>query len=396
MQEEQYGFTEGKGTRNAIFNMRMITERAIEVQKNVFMCFIDYEKAFDKVRHSQLIEILQSINVDGKDIRLITNLYWNQQAAVNIDNNLTPWIEIKRGVRQGCVMSPDLFSVYGEIIMRSINGMEGIRIGGENINNIRFADDTVIIADSEEKLQALLDTVKRESENMGLKINIKKTEVVVTSKDQEPPNCNILIDGSRVKQSSSFVYLGSTITQDARCNQEIEKRIMIAKNAFNSMRTLLTNSNIGIQTRLRALKTYIWSTLTYGSETWTISKIMKNKINAAELWFYRRMLRISWTDRVTNEEVLRRVGQQRTLIRVIRKRQMEFLGHIIRREKIEHLCLTGMIEGRRSRGRQRKKYLDSILEDMEENITAGQLIQRARDRNRWRQMTAYVENMAPR
>ena len=201
----------------------MITERTIEVQKNVFMCFIDYEKAFDKVRHSQLIEILQSINVDGKDIRLITNLYWNQQAAVNIDNNLTPWIEIKRGVRQGCVMSPDLFSVYGEIIMRSINGMEGIRIGGENINNIRFADDTVIIADSEEKLQALLDTVKRESENMGLKINIKKTEVVVTSKDQEPPNCNILIDGSRVKQSSSFVYLGSTITQDARCNKEIEK-----------------------------------------------------------------------------------------------------------------------------------------------------------------------------
>ena len=259
--EEQYGFTEGKGTRNAIFNMRMITERAIEVQKSVFMCFIDYEKAFDKVRHSQLIEILQNINIDGRDIRLITNLYWSQQAAVNIDNNLTPWIEIKQGVRQECVMSPDLFSIYGEIIMRSIIGMEGIRIGGENINNIRFADDTVIIADSEEKLQALLDAVRRESENMGLKINIKKTEVVVASKNPEPPICNILIDGTRVKQSSSFVYLGSTITQDARCNTETEKRIMIARNAFNNMKTLLTNNNIGIQTRIRALKTYVWSTL---------------------------------------------------------------------------------------------------------------------------------------
>ena len=124
--EEQYGFTEGKGTRNAIFNMRMLTERAIEVQKDVFMCFIDYEKAFDKVRHPQLIGILQNLNIDGKDLRLITNLYWSQQAAVNIDNNLTPWIEIKRGVRQGCVMSPDLFSIYGEIILRSIIGIEGI------------------------------------------------------------------------------------------------------------------------------------------------------------------------------------------------------------------------------------------------------------------------------
>ena len=268
-----------------------------------FMCFIDYEKAFDKVRHPQLIEILQNLNIDGKDLRLITNLYWSQQAAVNIDNNLTPWLEIKRGVRQGCVLSPDLFSIYGEIILRSIIGMEGIKVGGENINNIRFADDTVIVADSEEKLQALIDTVKRESENMGLKINTRRTEVVVASKNFEPPDCNILIDGARIKQSSAFVYLGSIISQDERCNKEIERRILIAKNAFNSMRTLLTNNNLGIQTRVRALKTYVWSTLTYGCETWTLSKTVKNKIKAAELWFYRRMLRISWTDRVTNEEV---------------------------------------------------------------------------------------------
>ena len=140
-----------------------------------------------------------------------------------------------------------------------------------------------------------------------------------------------VINGIRIKQSSSFVYLGSTITQDARCNKEIEKRIIIAKNAFNSMKTLLKNNNLGIQTRVRALKTYIWSTLTYGSETWTLNKALKNKINAAEMWFYRRMLRISWVDRVTNEEVLERVGQGRALLGTIMRRQMEFLGHIIRR-----------------------------------------------------------------
>ena len=125
------------------------------------MCFIDYEKAFNKVKHSDLIEILTNLNLDGKDVRLIRNLYWSQQAAVNIDNNLTLWIEIKRGVRQGCVLSPDLFSIYGEIILRSTMDMDGIRVGGVNINNIRYAYYAVIIADTPEKLQALMDTVKR-------------------------------------------------------------------------------------------------------------------------------------------------------------------------------------------------------------------------------------------
>ena len=183
---------------------------------------------------------------------------------------------------------------------------------------------------------------------MGLRINIKKTEVVVSSKSIDPPQCNIILDGTPIKQSNSFVYLGSMITHDARCNKEIEKRIIIAKNAFSSMKTLLTNNRIGIQTRIRAMKTYVWSTLTYGSEAWTLNKNMKNKINAAEMWFYRRMLKIPWTARVTNEEVLRRVNQERSLLRTIRKRQMEFLGHVIRREKIEYLYLTGMIEGRRA------------------------------------------------
>ena len=134
----------------------------------------------------------------------------------------------------------------------------------------------------------------------------------------------------------------------------------------------------------------------YGSESWTLSRGLINKLNAAEMWFYRRMLRISWTNRITNEEVLRRIGMQRTLVKEIRKRQLNFLGHILRKEKIEHLCLTGKIEGRRARGRQRKKYLDSILEDIGENLTANQLIQLARDRLRWRQVIANVQDTALR
>ena len=127
--EEQYGFVEGKGTRNAIFILRMLSERAIEVQKDLYFCFIDYEKAFDRVKHENLIKMLKNINIDGKDLRIIKNLYWSQKAAVRVGDGQSDWIEIMRGVRQGCVMSPDLFALYGELIMRAIREMEGVKIG---------------------------------------------------------------------------------------------------------------------------------------------------------------------------------------------------------------------------------------------------------------------------
>ena len=213
------------------------------------------------------------------------------------------------------------------------------------------------------------------------------------TKNPVPPVSIINIDNTRVKQSVSFIYLGSTITSDARPKREVERRIMIAKNAFNNMKNLLTNNRLNINTRVRALKTYIWSTLMYGGESWTLNREMKSKLKAVEMWFYRRMLRISWRDRVTNREVLERVGQQRSLLGELRRRQMSFLGHVIRGEKLEHLCLTGMMEGRRARGRQRVKYPDTIVEDLEGGMTANQIVTAARDRDRWKLMTAHVYEM---
>ena len=115
--QEQYGFRPGKGTRNAIFTLRTIAERAIEVQKDLYVCFIDYEKAFDKVRHEHLLRMLNNLGIDGKDLRLISNLYWKQKAAVRISDIETEWQNIERGVRQGCVLSPELFNLYSEIII---------------------------------------------------------------------------------------------------------------------------------------------------------------------------------------------------------------------------------------------------------------------------------------
>ena len=111
-----------------------------------------------------MIRLLEDLQIDGKDLRLVKNIYWKQQAAIRVDNEVSQYQPIKRGVRQGCVMSPDLFSLYSENIFRNIENMEGINIGGRCINNIRYADDTVLIADNEQDLQNLVDAVVTHSE----------------------------------------------------------------------------------------------------------------------------------------------------------------------------------------------------------------------------------------
>ena len=135
LSDEQFGYQPGKGTRNAIFCLRMLAEKAIEKQKDLYICFIDYVKAFDRVKHKKLMEMLEHLEVDGKDLRLLANLYWNQRAAIRTDRELGDWIEIGKGVRQGCVLSPDLFNLYGEHAYSGIQSNEGIELGNRWYNN---------------------------------------------------------------------------------------------------------------------------------------------------------------------------------------------------------------------------------------------------------------------
>ena len=133
--EAQFGFRRRKGTRNAILVLKMLMERAIEKQKDLYMCFVDFEKAFDRVRHELLIDRLRRIGADEADVRLLTNLYWEQKAVVKIGDDRSDWIKIEKGVRQGCVLSPDLFSLYSQLVMDEMEQLDLIKIGGRNINN---------------------------------------------------------------------------------------------------------------------------------------------------------------------------------------------------------------------------------------------------------------------
>jgi len=212
---------------------------------------------------------------------------------------------------------------------------------------------------------------------------------MVISKKSPPPSCNIICNNHVIKQVDQFKYLGSVITSDGRPNKEVRKRIAMAKNAFSKMKPLFTNHNVTLSTKLRVLKCYVWSLMLYGCECWTISKEIQGKLEATEMWFLRRILKISWREMKTNKEVLEMAGTDRTLMNTIRKRQLEFLGHVIRKKEMEHLTLTGKIEGKRSRGRQRRTLLDSLVEITPDKRKLD-FIHLADNREEWRNMVVNV------
>ena len=215
---------------------------------------------------------LKALGIDEKDLRLLNNLYKEQIAAISINGDLSEWAQTKRGVRQGCVLSQNLFSLYAENIMRRIVQTQSIKINGSSKNNIRYADDTVLMADSTEDLQKLLTSLQSESAKRGLTINKKKTKIMVFSEKIETPCSNIFLDGQKLEQTRQFDYLGSLITSDCRCEKEIRRRIVLAKKAFTEKRSILTDKPLKIALRIRLLKCFVWSTLLYGCESWTINK----------------------------------------------------------------------------------------------------------------------------
>ena len=178
----QAGFRKGRGTRDQIANIHWIIKKAREFQKNIYFCFIDYVKAFDCMNHNKLWKLLKEMGIPDHLICLLRNLYVGQEATVRTGHHgTTDWFQIGKRVHQGCILSPCLFNLYAEYIMRNA-GLEeaqpGIKIAGRSINNLRYADDTTLMVESEEELKSLSMKVKEESEKVGLKLNIQKTKIM--------------------------------------------------------------------------------------------------------------------------------------------------------------------------------------------------------------------------
>ena len=202
----QAGFRIGRGNRDQIANIRWIIKKTREFQKNIYFCFIDYVKAFDYVDHNKLWKILKEMGIQDHLTCLLRNLYAGQDARVRTGHGTTDWFQTRKRVHQGCILSPCLFNFYAEYIMRNA-GLEeaqaGIKIVRRNINNLRYADDTTLMAESEEELKSLLMKLKEENETVGLKLNIQKTKIMASGSIT-----SWQIHGETVETVADFIFGG--------------------------------------------------------------------------------------------------------------------------------------------------------------------------------------------
>lgn len=376
----QFGFRKGVGTRDAIGVMRMLIERSLEHDNDVYVCFVDFEKAFDRVDWGKLLKLMTEIGVDWKDRRAIANLYMKQEVMVKVDGEMSEAGIIGRGVRQGCLMSPMLFSLYAEVMMNECleNAGNGIKVGGQRVQDVRFADDQAMVDNTEEGLQSTMNALNDTAKKYGMKINIRKTKVMKINRSGGS-DITIKVEGQKIEQVKKFQYLGAWITDDGRCEVEIKARIAMAKLAFSKKKVLLTRS-LSRELKKKIIKTVIWSTALYASETWTLRKDDMKRIEAMEMWIWRRMEKVPWTAKKTNKEILQMVAEERQLLNTIVSRKKKWLGHVLRGDSLLKLVIEGRMEGKRPRGRKRIGMFEELLE----GGSYGMMKERARDRIAWR------------
>ena len=212
---------------------------------------------------------------------LLRNLYAGQEATVRTGHGTTDWFQIRKGVPQGCLLSPFLLNLHAEYIMRNARldeAQAGIKIAGRNTNNLSYVDDTTLMTESEE-LTNLLMTVKEDSENVGLKLNIQKTKIMASG-----PITSWQIDREIMETVRDFILSGSKITADGDCSHEIKKCLLLGRKVMTNLDSILKNRGISLPTKVRLVKAMVFPVVTYGCESWTIKKAEHQRIDAFEVW----------------------------------------------------------------------------------------------------------------
>ena len=187
-------------------------------------------------------------------------------------------------------MSPCLFNLYAEYIVRNAEldeAQAGIEIAGRNISNLRYADDTTLTAENEEKLKSLLMKVKEESETVGLKLNIQKTKIMASG-----PTTSWQIDGKKMETVTDFILRGSKITSHGDCSHEIKRCLLLGRTVMTNLDSIFKSRDITLPTKVHLVKPIVFSVVIYGCESWTIKKAEHQRIDAFELWCWRRLLRV--------------------------------------------------------------------------------------------------------
>ena len=364
--EEQAGFRPGRSTVEQIFNCRIMLEKHLQHQKELFHNFIDFKKAFDRVWHDGLWHGLRSFGIEEGRVQIMKSLYSSASSAVLLNNNVSNCFRTTTvGVRQGCLLSPILFNLYLENMRETLHNFKStIFIGGRIISNLRFADDIDLMGGNNDELQELTDRLSNSAREYGMEISSEKSKVMVNSGGNT--TVQISMNGQQLEEVMAFKYLGATLTKDGRSTAEIKIRLAIATASMAKLNKIWSSKDVSFSTKVKLYKTLVLSTLLYGCESWTLTADSTKRIQAFKNKCYRRMLGISWMDRKTNEFVQRgikvRAGQQENLLGIVKRRKLAWFGHFSRHNSLAKTVLQGTLEGGRKRGRQVKCWADNLKE----------------------------------
>ena len=222
----------------------------------------------------------------------------------------------------------------------------GIKIARRNSNNLRYADDNTLMAESEEELKSLLVKVKEESEKVGLKLNIQKTKIVASG-----PITSWQIDGETIETERDFIFGGSKITADCDCSHEIKRLLLLGRKAMTNLDSILKSRDITWLTKVHLVKAMVFPVVMYGCENWTVKKAEHQRIDAFELWCWRRLLRVPWIARRSHLSTPKEISPGCSLEGLMLKLKLQYFGHFMRRvDSLEKTLMLGGIGGRRRKG----------------------------------------------
>jgi hypothetical protein len=396
LSEEQAGFRAGRSTIEQIFNCRVLIEKHLQHQRDLFHNFIDFKKAFDRVWHDGLWHVLRGYNTDERIVGVIQALYEHSSSAVLLNDQLGEFFKTTVGVRQGCLLSPVLFNMFLERIIQETlqDHHTSISIGGRSLCNLRFADDIDLMGGSNEELQDLTNKLVDRANAYGMEVSTEKSKVMVNS--TRDISANITMSGQQLEEVANFKYLGATLSKDGTCTTEIRIRIATATAAMARL-TKIWKSNISFSTKYKLFKSLVLSILLYGCETWTLLADTEKRIKAFETKCLRKLLRISYLEHKTNDYVRSKVrsyvGPQESLLSTVKRRKLAWFGHVNRHDSLCKTIMQGTVEGGRKRGRQKKNWSDNVKEWT--NMAMPELLKIAADRTMWRETCALSTLMSP-
>ncbi|KAG7301234.1 hypothetical protein JYU34_014132 [Plutella xylostella] len=355
---EQAGFRKGFSTSDHLHVMQQLIEKTNEYPQPLYIAFIDFTKAFDSIEHCYLWEALYKDKIEPKYIALLKHIYDHSSATIKLDQS-GPKFNIEKGVKQGDSISPKLFNSVLEHIFKKCNWQKkGININGKYMSNIRFADDIALFASTKEELQDMLSEINIECNKVGLYINKKKTKVMYNTAEI----LQIQLEGETLETVNDFIYLGRSLSFQNNESEEINRRIANTWKRFWQLKHIFKNKRISIKLKSRAFDTCLLPILTYGAQTWALTKKDVLKLKTTQRKIERSMLSLRLIEKTTNKD-LRNITKVTDVIRHAKRLKWKWAGHVMRlgdgrwtREVTE----WSPRQARRRRGRPRVRWRDEL------------------------------------